>query len=158
FTQVLTAGGAQQELSGFVLLPSTYAPWVADHPQDITLAAHELAHQWWGNRVTCASWNEFWLNEGVATFMAAAYVESRFGRDAYDRLIAGYRSDYERIRDAGHDKPLVFSHWLHPTADDRVLVYRKGAYVLALLREAIGDDAFWAGLRSYTRRFNGRSV
>jgi aminopeptidase N len=158
FAQVLTAGTPQQELSGFVLLPNTYGAWVREHPQDITLAAHELAHQWWGNRVTCESWNEFWLNEGVATFMAAAYVEHRFGRAAYDRLVAGYRVDYERIRDAGHDKPLVFADWAHPTGDDRTLVYRKGAYVLDRLRETVGDSAFWAGVRAFTRRFDGGSV
>ena len=62
------------------------------------------------------------------------------------------------MRDAGHDKPLVFQDWLHPTADDRTLVYRKGAYVLHLLREHLENDAFWAAIRFYTRTYSGKSV
>ncbi|HKZ33169.1 MAG TPA: M1 family aminopeptidase, partial [Vicinamibacteria bacterium] len=49
----------------------------------------ELAHQWWGNSVTCRDWNHFWLNEGMATFLADAYLERRFGAEAYARQIAG---------------------------------------------------------------------
>jgi aminopeptidase N len=52
----------------------------------------------------------------------------------------------------------VFPDWLKPSADDQVIVYRKGACVLHLLREELGDALFWAGLRAYTRRFMGRSV
>ena len=60
--------------------------------------------------------------------------------------------------DKGGDKPLVFPDWEHPSADDRTLVYRKGAYVLYLLRESLGDDAFWSGVRAYTRAHMGKSV
>ena len=65
---------------------------------------------------------------------------------------------YERVRDAGKDGSLVFPDWLHPTAEDRTLVYDKGAYVLHLLREEMGEKAFWSGLRSYTRKYFGKSV
>jgi aminopeptidase N len=158
YTQVLAAGAVQQEMSSFAVLGGAYGAWVLDHPQDVSLGAHELAHQWWGNSVTCRDWNHFWLNEGMATFMAAAYIEHRFGRDAYLRLIEEYRSSYERVRNAGQDKPLVFQNWLHPTANDRTLVYRKGAYVLHALRDQLGDEAFWAGIRLYTRTYVGNSV
>lgn len=43
---------------------------------------HELSHQWWGNLVTCRTWKDFWLNEGMAVFMTAAWKEHRFGREA----------------------------------------------------------------------------
>jgi aminopeptidase N len=108
--------------------------------------------------VTCAGWNHFWLNEGVATFMAAAYKEHRFGRGEYLREIESNRKNYVRVRDAGHDRSLVFPDWSHPTADDRTLVYDKGAYVLHLLREELGERAFWKGLRAYTRAYFGKSV
>jgi len=158
YTQVLAAGPVQQEMSSFSVLGGSYGRWVVDHPQDVALGAHELPTNGGGNSVTCVDWNHFWLNEGMATFMAAAYIEHRFGRDEYLRLIEQYRSSYARVRDAGHDKPLVFQNWLHPTADDRTLVYRKGAYVLHLLREHLGDQAFWAGIRLYTRTYFGKSV
>jgi aminopeptidase N len=158
YTQVLAAGGVEQEMSSFTALNDAYGKKVLANDHDVWLGAHELAHQWWGIMVTGRDWNHFWLNEGMATFMAAAYLEHRFGRADYLREIESYRTDYERVRKAGHDKSLVFPDWLHPTADDRTLVYDKGAYVLHLLRQEMGERAFWEGLRSYTRAFFGKSV
>jgi aminopeptidase N len=158
YTQVLAAGGVEQEMSSFTALKEAYGKQVLEFEQDQWLAAHEFAHQWWGNMVTCRDWNHFWLNEGIATFIAAAYLEHRFGRDAYMREINQYRSNYEKVLSAGHDKSLVFPDWLNPTRDDRTLVYDKGAYVLHLLREEMGERAFWNGLRIFTRRHFGKSV
>jgi aminopeptidase N len=158
YTQVLTVQGAGQELSGFAVLPEAYGRAVLKEESATGLGAHELAHQWWGNQVTCRDWTHFWLNEGFATFMAAAYTEHRDGRQAYLRIIDGVRARYQQVKDAGHDRPLVFSSWNRPTADDRSIVYQKGAYVLHLLRENLGDRPFWTGLRDYTRRYAGKSV
>jgi aminopeptidase N len=158
YTQVLAEKGYGQEMSGFAVMGESYGSEVLANEKEVWLGAHELAHQWWGNMVTCEGWNHFWLNEGVATFMAAAYKEHRFGREEYLREIESNRKNYERVRDAGHDRSLVFPDWSHPTADDRTLVYDKGAYVLHLLREELGERAFWKGLRQYTRAFFGKSV
>ncbi|HJY28698.1 MAG TPA: M1 family metallopeptidase [Pyrinomonadaceae bacterium] len=158
YSQVLAAGGVEQEMSSFTALRESYGKQVLENEQDIWLAAHEFAHQWWGNMVTCRDWNHFWLNEGIATFIAAAYLERRFGPDAYQREIDKYRANYEKVRAAGKDKSLVFRDWLHPTREDRTLVYDKGAYVLHLLREEMGERAFWNGLRIFTQRHFGKSV
>lgn len=158
YTQVLAAGGVEQEMSSFTALKESYGKQLLDNEQDLWLAAHEFAHQWWGNMVTCRDWNHFWLNEGTATFIAAAYLEHRFGRAAYMREIETYRANYEKVRAAGKDKSLVFPDWLNPTREDRTLVYDKGAYVLHLLREEMGDNNFWKGLRIFTRRHFGKSV
>ena len=158
YTQVLAAGGVEQEMSSFTALKEAYGKQLLDNEQDLWLGAHEFAHQWWGNMVTCRNWNHFWLNEGIATFMAAAYLEHRFGRAAYVREIETYRANYEKVRDAGKDKSLVFPDWLRPTREDRTLVYDKGAYVMHLLREEMGDRAFWNGMRLFTRRYFGKSV
>lgn len=158
YTQVLAAGGVEQEMSSFTALKESYGKQLLDNEQDLWLAAHEFAHQWWGNMVTCRDWNHFWLNEGIATFMAAAYIEHRFGREAYMRKIETYRANYEKVRAAGKDKSLVFPDWNSPTREDRTLVYDKGAYVMHLLREEMGERAFWNGLRLFTRRYFGKSV
>jgi aminopeptidase N len=158
YTQVLAAGGVEQEMSSFTALKEVYGKQLLDNEQDLWLGAHEFAHQWWGNMVTCRDWNHFWLNEGTATFMAAAYLEHRFGRETYLREIETYRANYEKVRAAGKDKSLVFPDWLNPTREDRTLVYDKGAYVLHLLREEMGERAFWNGLRIFTRRHFGKSV
>ena len=158
YTQVLAAGGVEQEMSSFTALKEAYGKEVLDNEQDLWLAAHEFAHQWWGNMVTCRDWNHFWLNEGIATFIAAAYLEHRFGRAVYLHEIETYRTNYEKVRAAGKDKSLIFPDWLHPTSEDRTLVYDKGAYVLHLLREEMGERAFWRGLQIFTRRHFGKSV
>jgi aminopeptidase N len=158
YTQVLAAGNVAQEMSSFTAIGDTYGKEVLANERDLWLGAHEFSHQWWGNMVTCRDWRHFWVNEGVATFIAAAFMEHRFGRATYLKEIETYRTNYEKVRAAGKDKSLVFPDWDHPTREDRTLVYDKGAYVLHLLREEMGDDAFWKGLRNFTRRYYGKSV
>ena len=158
YSQVLAAGGVEQEMSSFTAMNEAYGKGVLANEQDLWLGAHEFAHQWWGNMVTCRDWNHFWLNEGIATFMASAYLEHRFGKAVYLREIERYRESYERVRNAGKDKSLVFPDWLRPTREDRILVYDKGAYVMHLLRQQMGEERFWNGLRLFTRRHWGKSV
>jgi aminopeptidase N len=158
YTQVLVANTAGQEAAGFSMLSDAYGRAVLNDPTAISLIAHELAHQWWGNLVTCRDWTHFWLNEGFATFMAAAYDERRFGPEAYRRDIERIRGRYDEVRQNGGDRSLVFPDWNRPSASDRTIVYQKGAYVLHMLREQLGDDAFWAGIRRYTIAHAGRSV
>jgi aminopeptidase N len=158
YTQVLVANSAGQEMSGFSVMSEGYGRSVLDDPGSSALAAHELAHQWWGNMVTCADWTHFWLNEGFATFMAAAYSEHRFGRRAYERALESSSARYETVRAAGHDRSLVFPEWNRPSADDRTLVYHKGAYALHVLRQTLGESLFWSGIRDYTRANFGKSV
>jgi aminopeptidase N len=157
YTTVFAGNGIGQELAGFTILPSSAREALLKDP-GATLGLHELAHQWWGNLVTCRDWTHFWLNEGFATFMTAAYLGHAQGREAYTTLVEGWRARYQKLVDAGTDRPLVFPHWNRPTADDRAVVYSKGAYVLSLLREQMGDAAFWKGLRDYTVAFAGKSV
>lgn len=158
YTQALVARTVGQEMSGLSLLSEAYGRAVLANPKAITLGAHEAAHQWWGNLVTCAAWTHFWLNEGMATFMAAAFLEEQFGRAAYDAEVARFRAEYARVRDAGGDKSLVFPDWNRPSADDRTLVYQKGALVLHELRTLLGEQAFWNGIRDYTRAHAGQAV
>jgi aminopeptidase N len=158
YTQVLLEQGSGQEMAGMSVMGTRYGTGVLEDSTNVWLGAHELAHQWWGNGVTNASWRHFWLNEGIATFMAAAYLEHRFGRDAYLKQIDAARAKYEALAAAGKDHALVYDDWSSPSADDRTIVYDKGAYVLHRLRDEIGDDAFWAGLRRYTLSNWGRSV
>lgn len=158
YSQVETQGTASQEMSGFCVLRSGYGKQVLKDSTDINLSAHELAHQWWGNQVTCRDWNHFWLNEGFAVFMSSAFKEHRFGRAAYLKDIEIYFDAYQKVALQGKDKPLVFSSWSNPTPEDRTLVYYKGAYVLHLLREELGEDKFWAAIKLYTVSNFGKSL
>lgn len=158
YSQVLVAKTIGQELAGFSLMSEAYGREVLDDPSAQALIAHEAAHQWWGNYVTCRDWGHFWLNEGFANFMAAAYLQHRFGDEAYRKQVDGWKRRLDKLRETGKDHALIYEHWTKPSADDRAVVYQKGAYVLHLLREELGERAFWGGIRAYTRAHYGHSV
>jgi aminopeptidase N len=150
YTQALVPVSGGQELAGLSHMSDAYGRTVLADATATSLIAHELAHQWWGNLVTNRDWTHFWLNEGFATFMAAAYKERVRGRDAYQADVEGWRRRVDQLRAAGTDKALVFPDWNRPSADDRAVVYQKGALVLHELRELLGDTPFWAGLSAPT--------
>jgi aminopeptidase N len=157
YAQILI-GNHYQEMSGFAVLRNSYGDLVLKDSTETNLISHELAHQWWGNMITCENWNHIWLNEGFATYMSAAYNEHRFGKEKYQANIESYYSVYEKIKIKGADKSLVFDDWSNPTADDRNLAYFKGAYVLHLLREELGDQEFWKGIKSFSQKYYEKSV
>ncbi|MEL6537807.1 MAG: M1 family metallopeptidase [Bacteroidota bacterium] len=155
YSQILM-GGHYQEMSGFSILMESYGKLVFKDSTETNLISHELAHQWWGNRITCESFQHFWLNEAMATYMSAAYNQHRFGEAKYQADIGAYRRVYEGIKSRGNDKPLVFRSWINPSRDDRNIVYFKGAYFLHVLRQELGDQAFWEGIRHYSQQhFDG---
>ncbi len=109
-----------------------------------SVVAHELAHQWYGDLLTCRNWRELWLNEGFATFFAADWEASLAGPDAWAAGVFGrYRASLGTSALAGR---------FHAGADapDHGNVYNKGASVLQMLRVMLGEQTFWAGMRRYT--------
>lgn len=109
------------------------------------LQAHELAHQWFGDHITCASWRDVWLNEGWATYMAAL-SEKRFGTGNFLNWL---NSSQNQVRSNSGG-----SVWVSDTTNinrifDYRLTYLKGALVLHMLRWELGDQAFWSGVRNY---------
>lgn len=150
YTQVLLHGDIEQEVSNLTLLRASYAEEILTDPREDWLLAHEAAHQWWGNMITCASWSEIWLNEGFATFMTACYKESKWGRDEYDREMSLARARY--FLSATKDpRPLTYTRWTSPRTANGPIPYFKGALVLHYLRFILGEESFWNGIREYTR-------
>lgn len=158
YRQALVANTIGQEMAGLSVMSEAYGKSVLDDPTQTGLIAHEAAHQWWGVRVTCASWEHFWLNEGFANFMTAAWLQQSQGEAAYQAMVQGWEQRVLALRAKGADRALVYPNWDKPTADDRAVVYRKGAYVLHRLRLELGEEVFWRGLRQYTQANDGKSV
>lgn len=124
---------------------TTSAAWGA------VVIAHELAHQWFGNEISLAQWDDIWLNEGFATFMTWRWIEKDQGREAYE---AEVRRAWEAMSLPGVPPPD------HPPGQDlfNVSVYQRGGLALVALREFVGDDEFFDFLRSYVAAFSGKTV
>jgi len=158
YTQVFTHGTVEQEAVGMTLLPESYAAGLPDHPGDLALLAHELSHQWYGVHILARDWSDFWLSEGMADFLADAFLERRFGKARYDAEIAGEKQSYDTLRAQGKDRPLYFTDWQTPQQAGGRLPYSKGAWVLSELRRQLTDDVFWRGLRAYTSEHWGNTA
>ncbi len=110
------------------------------------LIAHELAHQWFGDMVTCGSWSDIWLNEGFATYFAA--LANDFGVDpAQWNLFKTSTISYVTDQTDGAVKVLDTNN-VSRIFDER-LSYKKGSYLLHMLRGMMGDSLFFLGLRNY---------
>ncbi len=158
YAQVHTDGDDAQEASNYAIVGDRAISPILSDPQADWVIAHELAHQWWGNLVTCTDISEFWLNEGMTSFMVAAWKEHRWGRAAYDTELALIRRRYDAVRREGGDRPLTYSGPYPSLAARRAIQYSKGALFMDRLRHEVGDDAFWKGLALYTRENAGAVV
>lgn len=99
YTQVLVPGSEAQENSSFSVVGHVELDPIVSNPEEDWVIAHELAHQWWGNLLTCKTWQHFWLNEGITVFMVAAWKEQRWGKAAYDREMQVIRKRYQKAID-----------------------------------------------------------
>ena len=159
YTEAMVSGSPMQELAEMTVLPVDYGDELLNKDEkDIALLVHELAHQWWGIRVPCADWDDFWLNEGMANFMTDAFLEKEYGAEAYRQAVAVHRDIYRKGKEKGKDHALCLHGWKTPSDASGWVAYHKGAYVLSLLREKLGDEAFWRGLRDYSSSHQGSPV
>ncbi|MBW1687071.1 MAG: hypothetical protein JRS35_18635 [Deltaproteobacteria bacterium] len=126
--------------------------WKIDNYSDIM--AHELAHQWWGDEVTCETWYDIWLNEGFASYSEALYREHR---PRGSMILYWQRMNARR--------PTNPDAQVYRTSIDSTgaifntnAVYRKAAWVMHMLRHLLGNDAFFAALADYRAAFHHDSA
>ena len=139
--------------------------FLAKFPQlrgfSVDLVSHELAHSWFGNLVTCRNWAELWLNEGFATYMEAVYRGKMYGQNAYLAKIREDSTTYLYGDAVNNTKHGLFNL----TANDTTklfkypnITYNKGSVVIHLLRETVGDEAFWKAINIYLNRHKFSNV
>jgi aminopeptidase N len=122
-------------------------------PRWRSVIVHELAHQWFGNSVTEASWDDVWLSEGFATYFTQLFFEYADGHDAFVERMSAAR---DRIFEFHAENPRY--RIVHDNLDDMSKVttgqtYNKGAWILHMIRNEIGDESWWAGIRNYYRKY-----
>ncbi len=122
------------------------------------LIAHELAHQWFGDLVTCRDWSHAWLNEGFATYMEHVWRQHHLGQDEYHAGLAVDLRAYLSEASGRYQRPVVCQDYQAPIDIFDRHLYEKGALFLHALRVELGDDVFWRGVRLYLERHAGGVV
>jgi len=110
-----------------------------------TIIAHELAHQWFGDKVTCATWKDIWLNEGFATYTEALWLGHVYGEGGYKDRIASYMSTAKGAHGPIYVQDISSVNSIFNYARS----YAKGAVVIHMLRGIVGDSTFFNILQSY---------
>jgi aminopeptidase N len=132
-TQFNLGGGMEHQTNSFIVSPNE------------SLMAHELGHQWFGDKVTCGSWQDIWLNEGFATYLSYFYFEKTDPAGQVNRMkslsnsITGLPGGSVWVDDTTNVGRIFSSR----------LSYNKGAYLVHMLRWVLGDTLFFRGVRQY---------
>jgi aminopeptidase N len=117
------------------------------------LISHELAHQWFGDLVTCSDWQHIWLNEGFATYCEALYWEASRGKDEFQYYVLQTADDYLEEAKTRYTRPVVTKVYKHPDDLFDRHTYEKGGCVLHMMRHLVGDKYFRRSLKTYLQRF-----
>lgn len=151
--------GGMENTSATTLTDTTLHDKRAD--QDFSsepLVAHELAHQWFGDLLTCRDWSNGWLNEGFATYFEALWTEHSLGRDEFIYEMHSNAQAYFQEDKSRYRRPLV-AYTFHQPIDlfDRHL-YEKGSLVLHMIRYLLGDAGWWKAINHYVTKNRGQNV
>lgn len=113
------------------------------------LDAHETAHQWFGDLVTCRDWSHLWLNEGFASYYTILYEEQKLGVDAMKHSLW---QEAQQVFQANDTRPIVWRDYGDPMQQFDSRAYPKGAWVLHMLRSQLGADLYRRCIQTYLQR------
>ncbi len=122
------------------------------------LVSHELAHQWFGDLLTCRDWSHAWLNEGFATYFECVWREADLGYDEYLYDVFGCVARYIDEDGNRYRRPIVCNRFIDPIELFDRHLYEKGGAVVHMLRGELGDGRFWRSIAHYVQQNAGRNV
>jgi hypothetical protein len=139
-------------------------PYIQTFFSDV-LDAHEVAHQWWGNLVASAGYQDDWLMEALADYSALMFLEKKNGQRALDTALEAYKGHLLERGDTGHtvesSGPITWGIRLlssHSPGSWRTVVYEKGAWIVHMLRRRLGDERFASMLRELCEKYRFRPI
>ncbi len=155
--------GGEENLNATTLATNYYADaaseedfsatYASPYQRAVDLVAHEFAHQWFGDYVTCADWPHAWLNEGFASYFQVLYLEKTRGVDEMTWALAARMELYFEEDGKEYRRPIVERDYIRPDDIFDMHLYPKGAARLHELRFLMGDGAFFDGISLYLRSF-----
>jgi aminopeptidase N len=117
------------------------------------IVVHEIAHQWFGNAVTETTWDDAWLSEGFATFFTLLYYENEYGQAEFNNRIIKAKKAVLDMTVKMPDFSIIAPRTAEKEAVTTGLTYQKGAWVLHMLRDKMGEQNFKKGIQSYYKKF-----
>jgi aminopeptidase N len=123
------------------------------------LQSHELAHQWFGDYVTCRNWSDIWLNESFATYFQAMWDEHELGgNDFLYSDVKANQDAYLSTWKQGNRHPIVTKNYVSPDSVFDTYAYPRGGAVLHMLRKSLGEDNWWRAINYYLRKYANQPV
>ncbi len=117
------------------------------------VAIHEIAHQWFGNAVTENDWDDVWLSEGFATYFTLLFQEHCYGHDEFINGLLEARKSVFDFYKKNPSYAIIHDNTAEEKEVTTIQTYQKGAWILHMLRNLIGDEAFQNGIQGYYRDF-----
>jgi aminopeptidase N len=114
---------------------------------------HEIAHQWFGNAVTEATWDDAWLSEGITTYFTMLFIENEYGNAEYEKEIVKAKEAVFKMSKKLPDFSIVSPRSAEKEEVVSSLTYQKGAWILHMLRDLVGENDFKKGIRAYYSKY-----
>jgi aminopeptidase N len=158
-TMVRDFGGAMENISATTMTDNAvHDKRAAVDISSDDIVSHELAHQWFGDLLTCRHWGEIWLNESFAVFFEGLWKEHDKGRDDYLYEMYANQQGYFQAWNQGNRRPIVTIRYDDPDALFDAYAYPRGGAVLNMLRFVLGEEMFWKAIRHYVKKHEWQNV
>ncbi len=146
-------GGAESTTATVMGHRIMYDPRGEQDFSSMSIVAHEIAHQWWGDLITLRSWAHAWMNEGFATYSEYLYCRHELGEDEAAVNLLKKKNDYLREAHTEYVRPIVYDRYRSPSDLFDNHSYRKGAAVLHMLRFHLSDEVFFRTLKRFLHEY-----